>query len=168
MAASQSALTNKCPVCKDDTRLHLLACSNRYCVERDGTRCEGCSRSKIEACCTICLKLLCFRCGVVQKECKTSNKKHDIEPIEEVLEEGQTRVKQWIESTNIKVHSMKSRHILRREFSAVEEQITPIEQTIKCQQHILDKDSSVLDAANAIFSINDPAKIIRLSEQICD
>jgi len=99
---SQSALTNKCPVCKDDTRLHLLACRNRYCVERDGTRCEGCSRSKIEACCTICLKLLCFRCGVVQKECKTSNKKHDIEPIEEVLEEGQTRVKQWIESTNIK------------------------------------------------------------------
>jgi hypothetical protein len=62
---------------------------------------------------------------------------------------------------------MKSRNILRRELSAVEEQITPIEQTIKCQQHILDKDSSVLDAANAIFSINDPAKIIRLSEQIC-
>lgn len=58
------------------------------------------------------------------------------------------------------------RNILRRRLGEVEEQMTPIEQEIKYQRHILDENSSVLEAAKVIYSECHPAKIIKLSDQI--
>lgn len=60
-----------------------------------------------------------------------------------------------------------SRKFLQCELSAVEEQMTPIEQRITYQQQILDENSSVLEAARIVYSEFHPAKIIKLSDQIC-